>query len=176
MKAFFVFILSLLYLTVVFSGNPFKSVVWDKQQKQFIVTCTHGLIFIYSIGPNTESLLYLELPGYTCNYDQGTSTLTAVVDDVTYKIEFNFSTGVATGDLPYSLTTKILMGSGISVIVVVIIGRLYYFLSAPVPSPIDRAEEKKAKLPKKDSKSGKSPIKGKASKENPLKKGSTSKE
>lgn len=157
-KAFSVFILSLLYLAIVLCGNPFKSVVWDDQKRVTIQYMQNGnLVENSNIGNGWA----YDFPG-NIKYDIQEKILTGTEDGVEYSIKFDFQSGKHS--IVYSLTTKILMGTGISVTAVVIIGALYYFLSAPAPSPIDAAKEKKAKLPKKDSKSGKLPIKGKASK------------
>ena len=161
-KAFSGLILSLLYLVVVLCENPFKSVVWDKEHKRFevhyVVSWDTGQFFILR---NSE--IEITAPPYSFYYDQDTSTLTATEDKEEYSIKFDFESGWNSFDAR-ALRMKILMGTGISVTVVLIIGALYYFLSAPAPSPIDAAKEKKAKLPKKEAKNGKLSKKGKASK------------
>ena len=163
-KAFSILILSLLYLAVVLCGNPVTKVEWNSNSSCFCIE--------YKVGEETK---YTAIRDGTIDfhenqdkltYSKSDKILTATENGVEYRIKFDFETGVPTGDLPRTLRTKILMGSGISVTAVVIIGALYYFLSGPAqterPSPIDAAKEKKAKLPKKNSKNGKLTKKGKA--------------
>ena len=157
-------------MAIVLCGNPFKSAVWNKGTKEFTVTYTQSRKSQIISIDNTLSNFEDPSNPYSFFYAQGSATLTATEGGVLYTIEFNFESGIhkfgslEVDDLPYFLTKRIVMGGGISVTTVVIIGALYYFLAALARSPIDAAKEKKAKLPKKDSKSGKLPIKGKASK------------
>ena len=165
-KAFSIFILALLYLAVVLCENPFKSVVWDGQHNHFLVNYQLGDVNTELNCPDINQNRTFNIEGVPVNYSASNKTLTAVVDGVTYKVVFDFAKKKGTIIEPYSLTTKVMMGGGISVTAVVIIGALYYFLAAPapVPSPIDAAKEKKAKLPKKEAKKGKLSKKRKASK------------